>query len=230
MHRLAQIGQSDAYKQQLMVKNLIHDLIVFLVILVILLFIKIPYVNSVLAFGILTIYAYMRKELASGLGFKRPTNLLKTIGISLGFAVCMILLSYFILLPIIQGFTGQPINLEAFDQLKGNPNILVTNLALGWIIGGLMEETIFRGFMLSAFMRHLPNRIGILIGLIFSSSLFGYMHAYQGISGQILVGLMGLILGIIYVVYKRNLWFVIFTHGFVNTISMLMVYYDVAKP
>ncbi len=116
--------------------------------------------------------------------------------------------------------------LGVFAQLKGNTNLLVFSLASGWIVGGLLEETIFRSFFISRFINHLPDKIGMAVGIVLSSLLFGYLHAYQGPTGQILTGFTGLLLGTIYVFNKQNIWLCILTHGFIDTLSMTLLYFD----
>ena len=63
-----------------------------------------------------------------------------------------------------------------FGQVKNNSTILITSLIISWIVGGLFEETIFRGFMISKFMKHINPKIGAVIGALFTSVLFGFIR------------------------------------------------------
>ncbi|WP_421986411.1 type II CAAX prenyl endopeptidase Rce1 family protein [Roseivirga sp.] len=58
---------------------------------------------------------------------------------------------------------------------------------------------------------------------MFTSELFGYMHDYQGITGQVLTGYTGFSMGLVYL-WKRNIWLNIFIHGAIDTISMFLLY------
>lgn len=209
-----------------MKRNLITDILVFAIVIALLVFVNIPYLNTLLPFIVVLIYSYKFQGLKDALGFFKPKNILKLIGSALSLAVFIHLLSYFVLLPIIEKATGTPLSIGVFGQVKNNSTILITSLIISWIVGGLFEETIFRGFMISKFMKHINPKIGAVIGALFTSVLFGFMHFYQGITGQILLVITGLLLATIYVVSKRNLWLNILTHGFVNTISMFSLYYD----
>ncbi len=210
--------------------KVIYDLLIFGIILALLLFLGIPYLDLLIAFILILIYTYKKKGIKEELGFSKPESWIKTVMLSFLLGIGIVLLSYYVFLPQIQHLTGHPLELGMFEPLKHNTSLLISSLALGWIVGGLIEETIFRGFIISKFMDHLPAQTGAIIGIVFSSCLFGYLHTYQGPTGQILTGLVGFILAIIYVVNKRNIWLNIFTHGFVNTVSMLLLYFDLITP
>ena len=208
-----------------MKKFIIYDALVFIIIIALLLFVNIPLLNVISAFIIVLLYSYKRLGLKKSLGFYSPKSKTILFSMSIGFAVILFFLSYFVLIGAIERLTGSSLNLGPFKQTQGNPTILFTNLIIGWVIGGFMEEIIFRGFLITLFMRHINPKIGAMIGIIFSSVLFGYLHSYQGPTGQTLNTITALILGAIYVFSKRNIWLLILTHGFINTLSMLMLYY-----
>jgi hypothetical protein len=49
---------------------------------------------------------------------------------------------------------------------------------------------------------------------------FGYGHYYyQGLSGAVVTGAIGLVLGIMFVLFRRNLWPVILWHGIIDTLA-----------
>jgi len=50
------------------------------------------------------------------------------------------------------------------------------------------------------------------------------MHGYQGITGQIITGIIGLLLAIIFHLRKYDLWFNIAVHGFFYTIALIVIY------
>lgn len=205
------------------------DLSVLGVVIAIVFLLHIPYLNLTLSFLIVLIYSYLTGAFKDKLGLKKPSNTGKTIFVSLGLAVFVVFFGHFILLPIIENLTGDPLYLGMFQSLKGNTSLLITSLALGWIIGGIFEEVIFRAFMISRFLNIFPSKMGSVFGVLFSSTLFGLLHNYQGPSGQILTGFVGLVLGITFLINKRNIWLNILTHGFINTVSMLLLYFDVIK-
>jgi len=56
------------------------------------------------------------------------------------------------------------------------------------------------------------------------SHRFGLAHAYQGITGIIDEGLMGFLLGVIYMRTGRNLAVPIIAHGVSDTIDFILIY------
>jgi membrane protease YdiL (CAAX protease family) len=65
------------------------------------------------------------------------------------------------------------------------------------ISAGLCEELLYRGWLLSLFSAALGS---VWLGLLISSIIFGLAHAYQGRSGIIGSGILGAILGNVFIV------------------------------
>ena len=62
------------------------------------------------------------------------------------------------------------------------------------LTAGICEELIFRGFVLTVLRIDLHQ--GMILALLASSLAFGWAHLYQGISGILKAGMMGLLLAI----------------------------------
>ena len=60
--------------------------------------------------------------------------------------------------------------------------------------------------------------------LVITSVLFGLMHFYQGPVGMASTGLIGLLLGALYLIVRRNLWVAILAHGLIDTIGITAAY------
>ncbi len=43
---------------------------------------------------------------------------------------------------------------------------------------------------------------------------------------MIATGMIGFVLGAVYVYHRFNLWYAIFTHGFINTVGIVALYLD----
>ncbi len=216
-------------KNNLMKKTLIYDISIFVLVMLVLLLVNIPYLNILLAFLIVMMYAYAHQGLKDTLGFSAQKNILELVATAIVLAIGIVLVTFFIILKPVENLTGYSLQLGVFEQIKGNFSVYLSSLTIGWIVGGFMEEVIFRGFMISKFMNLLGEKTGAVIGIIFSSCLFGYLHAYQGITGQLLTGFAGFIFALTYILSKRNLWLAILTHGFVNTVSMTLLYFDLLR-
>ena len=60
-----------------------------------------------------------------------------------------------------------------------------------------------------------------ILAVVFQAAIFGFRHSYDFSERSITVGLIGLIMGIAYMAFGRNLWPLIIAHCLLNTISML---------
>jgi membrane protease YdiL (CAAX protease family) len=161
-------------------------------------------------------------------GLKRPSNLINVFLTVIVATVALILLTYK-LRHIITSITNQEPNLEAFKAVEGNLTALLIGLVIVWIFAAFGEEMLFRGFLINAFYKILPNyyfndRIRWGLSLLVTSVLVGFGHAYQGITGMILTCLIGFCFGLIYLNSNRNLWPSILTHGLYDTVAFVMVY------
>ncbi len=98
------------------------------------------------------------------------------------------------------------------------------------MIARFLEEFTFRGFIV--------GRVRWLLGsgdvanwvAVFAAAVpFGIAHLYQGLTGMIATGMIGFVLGAVYVYHRFNIWYAIFTHGFVNTVGITAMYLDIDR-
>lgn len=225
---LTLIRRNTANTLEMKKSRILHDALSALLILTILIFLELPYLPVVLSSILVVGYSTLKTGIGNELGFIRPKQLFQSIGIAMMMAIVLVASSFFLFGPALELITGEAINLGPFAQLKGNTSFLLISIAIGWIIGGFMEEIIFRGFFLSRIIDLFPGKKGVILGILLTSLLFGYLHDYQGITGQLLTGLIGAILGGIYVLNQRKIWLNILLHGSLNTISMLLLYAGIA--
>ena len=84
-----------------------------------------------------------------------------------------------------------------------------------WLCAAVVEELIFRGFILS---RLTGGRFGVAIPILIQALIFGVVHLPAGLSSAILACVLGLILGIAFMSFNKNLTAPIIAHGVANTI------------
>jgi len=98
---------------------------------------------------------------------------------------------------------------------------------VGWLIGGFIEEIVFRGYLLTR-LRSIFGKASLVDFLIITSTsaVFGFSHLYQGWTGVISTGMIAFIFGYIFVINRMNLWYPILNHGFVNTVGSTLIYLD----
>jgi len=129
-------------------------------------------------------------------------------------AGALFLAYYFILVPTVTAITDQPIDLSQFEQLKGNVPYSLFMLAFVWVSAAFGEEIVWRGYLMRQFVKFFGDgTLSLVINILLFGILFGYCHAYQGITGQILSGIVGMVLAIIFYKRKYNLWLNIAIHG-----------------
>lgn len=158
-------------------------------------------------------------------GLKRPDNWLSTIELALLIGVGYQVLDILLIAPLLQKLTGEAIDLSQFDILRGNLLALIVALLISWTEAAFIEELFFRGYFFNRIMDIAgKERVGITIALLISALVFGAGHTYQGVTGVIDTTLAGLVLGLVYLLARRNLWLPILTHGIIDTLGFLWIY------
>ena len=124
--------------------------------------------------------------------------------------------------PLLKQWVG-PIKLDSLSGVRGNlPNYLVL-LAIGFIYGGVIEEILFRGFVIGwGSMLFGPKSVIPLV--VLSSAVFGAAHLYQGLSGAISTGLIGLGFALLYVGTGRKLLAPALAHMTLDAIGITQIY------
>jgi len=117
-------------------------------------------------------------------------------------------------------------DMSSYDYLRGNLPMLILVLVSVYVTASFGEEVIYRGFLI--------NRIAELgsggkaaqrLAVIISSLVFGLIHSDWGLTGMVQTSLVGLALGVSYVLVRRNLWVTILAHGYMDTILILHLYF-----
>ncbi len=85
------------------------------------------------------------------------------------------------------------------------------------ITAGIVEEIVYRGFVLW----YLGSFIPLWIAVAVSSVAFGFAHSYQGATGAVRAGLVGLGFAIFYVL-TGSVWLPILTHIALDILQGLM--------
>lgn len=164
------------------------------------------------------------------LGFRAPGSWPKLLATTFAYGVIMQIAVLAIIEPLLAGVTGEKVDLSAFDEVRGNFVNFLILLAVGWIVGGFLEEFAFRGFVVGRVRWLLGSGTAATWSAVLIAAIpFGLAHAYQGVTGMISTGLTGFLLGAVYVVHRFNLWYAIFTHGFINTFGIVAIYLDIDR-
>ncbi|WP_172449236.1 CPBP family intramembrane glutamic endopeptidase [Bowmanella denitrificans] len=182
---------------------------------------------------ILAIYLHRRGEGLAGIGFAVPGGLKSRLMI---LPKCLLTAAAIILTGVTVAKTGELLGLdlvkdnagiaERLADVPGNLNMYLLWLGLIWVSSGLCEEMFFRGFLITR-MLTLFNGVKFqrTLSVFFPALSFGLVHVYyQGLQGLIITGFIGLTLGTLFLLFKRNLWPLVIGHGLVNSLSLTAVY------
>lgn len=194
--------------------------------------IRISYIENIIISILIIIANYIeyKGKPFSALGFKRERFTLKNIFVLAPLVALGLFAFYvFVLVPGITKLTGVPIDYSSFDDLKGNLQACLIALLIVWATAGFGEEIIFRGYFMRQFVKFFgESKLSIVFNIVLLACLFGFMHSYQGITGQLVAGVIGALLALIFYLRKYDLWFVIAVHGFFDTIALICIYFDLA--
>lgn len=168
-----------------------------------------------------------KKDLFKSLGFQRERLNVKNILIVAPLlAIAFFLFNGYVLLPVVTYFTGQPIDYSMFDSYKGNLPAILSIFVYMLFSGAFGEEIVFRGYLMRQFTKFFgSSKISILINILLFGTLFGLSHAYQGITGMIFTGIVGMFFAVVFHIRKNDLWFNIALHGFIDTIALIYMYF-----
>ena len=157
------------------------------------------------------------------LGMAKPDNLWKPVLVFLGTFLTILLFSIYIQPLILENF-GNHQNIDFLKIVKGNFPILLSSLLLIWVIA-FLEEMIFRAFFINSLDLLLGESRWATVGaLVLSSLVFGSIHAYQGLTGMLITGIVGFIFGVAYLFNGRRIWPLIVVHGLLDTLTLLSIY------
>lgn len=116
-------------------------------------------------------------------------------------------------------------NMMGYDYLKDNIGMLLLTLAGVYIVSSFGEEVIYRGFLINRISQiGADSKKAVIVAVILSSVIFGFIHYEWGPMGIVQTGFMGLVLGICYIKLKKRLWILILAHAYMDTILMIQLY------
>lgn len=161
------------------------------------------------------------------LGLRKPKSIKKTIIVTIGILIAIPI--FIMLLQMIKDYLPLSTEVQNYSQksaskfgnLKGNWLLFLTIMPVV-LLESMLEELLDRGFLINWFEKLFSkNTITTILAVLFQAAIFGFRHAHNLSVRSITVGLIGLIMGIAYVYFGRNLWALIIAHCLLNTMSMM---------
>ena len=108
-----------------------------------------------------------------------------------------------------------------YSLSNGDYAYFFSNIIFVWIQSAL-EELLERAFLITWLEGLFSNlKFKTSLAIIIQACIWGFRHSYDISERSISVGLIGIIMGIAYVKFGRNLWPVIIAHCAMNTMSLI---------
>lgn len=168
---------------------------------------------------------WLRKSGWRQLGMSRPPSWLRTIAIGTTVGTVFQFVSLWLVEPLLQQLTNEPLDLTQFEPIRANVSLLLISLIISWTLAAFGEEMVHRGYLLNRLADLFGHsRAGWAVALIGSSALFALGHAYQGITGILGEFLFACVMAGLYLAGRRNLWFPIIAHGIYNTVGLVLIF------
>ena len=124
-------------------------------------------------------------------------------------------------MPIANHVSGRKQDLDAFADLQGDVGLLMVLLVVGWVLGAIVEEFAYRGYLLTRLREALGlGHAGVVLAVVLSSALFGIAHTEQGLVGVTVVTLDGLFFCALRYRYQ-TVWAAVLAHGYNNSLGFI---------
>ena len=158
-------------------------------------------------------------------GLFRNRSWSKVLLLGLAGGCALEIIELYITQPLLIRMTGKQPDLSDFTALHGNLKYTLLAIALAWTLAAFGEEMVWRGYLMSR-VADLGGRTRAawMASLLVVNCGFGMAHAYQGVTGIIDEGFMGVLLGILYWATGCNLLAPIVAHGVSDTIDVLLLF------
>jgi uncharacterized protein len=167
----------------------------------------------------------LRKVSWRSLGLKRYVTWRKTLALGIAAGVLLETFELFVSQPLLIHFLRKPPDFSDFRNLTANIKLTLIFLGLTWTLGAFGEELVYRGYLMNRVADLMQRtRIAWLVSLIAVHIGFGLAHSYQDLTGAIDEGLMGFLLGVLYLRTGRNLSVPIVAHGVQDSIDFILIF------
>jgi membrane protease YdiL (CAAX protease family) len=118
-----------------------------------------------------------------------------------------------------------PADFSGYDYLSGNLPLLLLAFAGVFVASSLGEEVLYRGFLITRLEElGAGGKAALPAAVAVSSILFGLVHFAWGPMGMVQTGLMGLALGVSYLLVNRNLWILVLAHFYMDAVLLIQMY------
>jgi membrane protease YdiL (CAAX protease family) len=204
--------------------------LVLVVIWILIVVVRFRRSTPVLIGGLVAVALYAMTEIIRGgasigeLGLLPDVSLPKTIALVVVWLALMLVYSP-IADRIATRMVAAPPTLGAFRALQESRVKLVAGIVVAWILGGFLEELVFRGIVLKAVeaeaFRWIAGPVAAMVAICVAAAGAGVMHLYQGPRAALIITQLSILFGALFVISGYNLWAVMLCHGLYDTIAFI---------
>ena len=160
----------------------------------------------------------------AALGFAAPASWWATVALAGALGLALQAISIVLVEPLAERLTGQPHDHSVVADVRGSWKAFGLWLLLVWLVVAPLEEIVFRGFLMTEIARVVgTSPWATLLNVLLASIVFGLAHGYQGRSGMVSTGVLGAVLGWVFVASGFDLWLAILAHGFIDTVGIALI-------
>ena len=163
-----------------------------------------------------------------GITFKRVSgkDAFKTFGRSL--LLCVFAgVAYVLGTMIMMNFSGtpEPADMSNYSYLKDNFLLFILTLLGVYIGSSFGEEVVYRAYLINRFVEMgLDSKQGKILAAILSAIVFGLVHYQWGLTGMVGTGFMGLVMGLFYLKFNKNIWILVLAHAYLDTMLLVPLF------
>jgi membrane protease YdiL (CAAX protease family) len=189
------------------------------------------YIYPVVLLFICWLYLRLFHESFNDIGFRFSDLSFKSLLVGCLLGAAYFFFNYFLLGPLLQKLLHlPPADIQDFAYVKNNLPGYLLILLIAWILAVPYEEIIFRGFIFTGIRKMFGNtKFNFIAAGFITSLLFGFYHLQQGAGGVVHAFIFGIVVTILYKLFKENLWYLIFFHSMYDTIAITAIrlgYFD----
>jgi len=182
-------------------------------------------IGGLFAIGVYTAVALARSTVSAvELGLGTPSRPLVTIVLVLVWWGVMLAYS-----PIADRLAtrwfAKPPTLQSFRAIQQSTMKLVAGILVAWVLGGILEELVFRGIVLRSIEGWFRPALGVPMAAACAVWLAalgaGVIHLYQGPRAVAIIVQLSVMFGVLFVISGYNLWAVMLCHGLYDTVAFI---------
>jgi membrane protease YdiL (CAAX protease family) len=163
-------------------------------------------------------------SMLSEVGLTLPSSWFVTIGWAAAWTALMLAYSPFADWMATKLFVAPPA-LGPFHAIQESRVKLLIGIVVAWLLGGFLEELVFRGVVLRAVELGLAplasHWIATSAAVVVAAVGAAIVHWYQGPRATVIIMQLSVLFGVLFVVSGHNLWAAILCHGSYDTIAFV---------